>query len=47
MKYAMNDMNAVYTHYNPATGKNEPTENKLPEKEDKDKEDSKDDKADV
>lgn len=27
--YPMNDLNSVYTHYNPKTGKNEPTENKI------------------
>lgn len=29
--YNNNDLGSVYTHYNAATGKNEPTENKLPE----------------
>ena len=28
-KYPMNDLGSVYTHYNPKTGKNEPTENKI------------------
>ena len=29
VRYEMNDLNSVYTHYNATTGKNEPTENKL------------------
>ena len=29
--YNNNDLGSVYTHYNATTGKNEPTENKLPE----------------
>ena len=28
-KYPMNDLCSVYTHYNPDTGRNEPTENKI------------------
>lgn len=27
--YPMNDLGSVFSHYNPETGKNEPTENKL------------------
>lgn len=28
-QYKMSDIKSVYTHYNPKTGKNEPTENKI------------------
>lgn len=31
-RYVMNDLKSVYSHYNPKTGKNEITENKLPER---------------
>lgn len=31
-RYEMNDLKSVYSHYNPKTGKNEITENKLPER---------------
>lgn len=27
--YKMNDLSSVYTHYDPKTGKNVPTENKI------------------
>ena len=30
-RYAINDMGSVYVHYNPKTGKNEQTPNKLKE----------------
>ena len=32
--YPMNDLQSVYTHYDPELGKNVPTENKLPNKGD-------------
>ena len=32
VRYVMNDLKSVYSHYNPKTGRNEITENKLPER---------------
>lgn len=40
--YPTNDLGSVYTHYNPKTGKNEPTPNVLPNNNPK--EDNKDGK---
>ena len=34
-RYYMNDLNSVYTHWDPKTGKNVPTENKISEGVDK------------
>ena len=33
LDYPMNDLDSVYTHYDPATGKNVATPNELPKKE--------------